>query len=62
MTKTEYRLTKDRAIAGRMRKAGETVLLTAAEFAAEARWGGLETVDGKAAPAAATVTRGRRKS
>ncbi|WP_024277994.1 hypothetical protein [Xanthobacter sp. 126] len=42
--KTAYRLTKDRPIHGRARKDGDTVHLTAAEFAAESVWGGLEPV------------------
>jgi hypothetical protein len=52
--KTNYRVTTDRPVAGRMRSAGDTVALTAAEYKAEAPWGGLEPVKAaKAAPAEA---------
>lgn len=44
MTKTEYRLTKDRPVGGRKRKEGDVVALTAAEYASERIWGHLELV------------------
>lgn len=57
----DYRLTKARPVNGIMRAEGSTVQLTAEQYEAEARWGGLEPVDGKAAPVPARTTRGRRK-
>lgn len=55
-TKTEYRLTLDRPVQGRMRKAGATVHLSAGEAAAEAVWGGLEPVTAQPAPDAPDAT------